>query len=178
MTFDLDKGYLFLHAPKTGGTSIYKNLVHGGATHVYMHCWARKAKAEMTEFDRLFKFSFVRNPFARVASWYKWCRNEEAFKGTMREFVEFDRQLTVMSLFDSQVDFLSIGGEIVMDFVGKYESLASDWALVARKFDLPESLAHHKSSGMGDHRKWYDDHTREVVEERTRRDLEFFGYEF
>lgn len=101
MIVDQDKRYLFLHVPKTAGTSMQKVMVAAGATKIYKHCWAYKAKdeidAEIKTFDDLFKFAFVRNPFDRVASWYLWWIAEGLYDGTFEDFITEDRPVTAIS---------------------------------------------------------------------------------
>jgi len=155
-----------------------------------------------------YSFAFVRNPWDRLVSWYSmiererqnlpWYRrwrkapfntqlwNEVVRKATnFEEFIErctdevFDRGSRKSFAFN-QIDYLSApDGRLAVDFVGRFETLASDFEHVAKRLGLDaaslpkRNVSHHKHYSA-----WYNDRTRGIVAERFARDIAAFGYEF
>ena len=66
---------LHVHIPKTGGWSLQTTLLdYGVKKFQYGHRYASDIKDELgEEFDNKFKFTIVRNPWARLLSSYTFC---------------------------------------------------------------------------------------------------------
>ena len=71
----ISDSFVFLHAPRTGGTSIAKALGYDyeDINHFY----------ELPDVGDRFVFSFVRNPFDRIVSTYHWLTDGQ-FKESLR----------------------------------------------------------------------------------------------
>jgi hypothetical protein len=78
-------------------------------------------------------------------------------------------------------------GNIMVDFVGRYENLEEDWRKVrgvleertglTMKRDQP--LVHKHRSNIGHGYRWYyNDETKELVREHYKKDIEAFDYDF
>lgn len=99
-------------------------------------------------FDEYFKFSFVRNPFDRTYSFYKYLG--------FSEFLSFDdfvlKKLRGRFLHRNywfirpQYDFIYSNGNCLVDFIGKFENLQSDFIHVATKLNLEKNLSHKNIS--------------------------------
>lgn len=68
-----DQRAIFLHIPKTGGTSVRAYLKkHTSGKDIYRHRPPRKCIEDnyipQALFENYFKFAFVRNPWARAVS--------------------------------------------------------------------------------------------------------------
>ena len=172
-------------------------LFEKGEFHLQHHDLAHYKKTYPDRFDSYFKFSFVRNPWDRMYSqyWYQkhtvkadsaqgkfhdWLRKcEEAYNDPTgcvfgRNRHAFIRHIT------NQVDWLTIDDEIGVDFIGKYESLASDFdrMCVSRQWaiHLP-----HSNKSLGDkthYSTFYDDDGRDFVARMHSADLLTFKYQF
>ena len=187
-----DKQILYFHNPKTAGSSItyalaphctYKHNLNGlvmndgwqGMFHHdgYMH--RVMSHIDYTMFNHYFKFSFVRNPFDLVASYWEKSRHE---LGSLEEFLQSEHFPGNNSLKFLQTEFLDVNA---LDYVGRYENLNVDWSYIAKRFGLYETLPQinareHKM--FTDYRPHYTTEARKIVEERYKKDLEKLDYDF
>jgi hypothetical protein len=67
-----EKKIIFVHAPRTSGTSIEKSILQGKLVPDYMkHLRASQfRKMFQNDWDKFYKFTIVRNPWDRVISMY------------------------------------------------------------------------------------------------------------
>jgi hypothetical protein len=63
---------LFVHIPRTGGTSVSKALYGGTIGHLHLSEWENLLRAE--QFEQYTSFSIIRNPFDRLLSAYHFLR--------------------------------------------------------------------------------------------------------
>ena len=155
------------------------------------------------EFSGYYKFSFVRNPWARLVSEYRY-RNFLSHK-SFKDFVM--NKLPAPGLDDKyrhimpQTGMLyDKAGNLLVDFVGKFERLQQDFDQVCKHLqfessDLPHENSSDKKSrelrrkirnflrrnGESELRSYvdfYDTETRETVGKLYRADIENFGYSF
>lgn len=140
-------------------------------------------------FANMFKFSAVRNPWARAASLY--FRHEGVKAKRSMSFEEFIRLHEYASdtcihptLHRHQADWLvDESGAIVMDYVYKLEEL--DQAIgVIREMTNGRLVLHSQHSNRnpasrsGRYRELYNDETRKLVATRFERDIDLFKYSF
>src|ERR1700726_3003053 len=79
----------------------------------------------------------------------------------------------------NQLDYVTDErGEIIVDFIGKYEALQQDFDVVRKKLNLSAELPHVNRSTHDGYRKYYSDRTRDIVSKRFEKDIRHFGYEF
>lgn len=219
---------LFVHIPKTAGQSIEQffmdrlnldwdrdreilllqsnsdpslgteKLAHLSASE-YVDC----GHVSPEEFSGFFKFSFVRNPWERILSEYRY-RNYFQHR-SFRDFVLNklpkpgwdDQYRHVMPQYDMLHDR---NGKLMVDFVGRFETLQQDFDRVCERLGISDSVLPHrnrsdkKSRGLkrkirnalylnGENRltaleEFYDEETRAAVAEYYRHDIEAFGYRF
>lgn len=137
-----------------------------------------------------FKFTFVRNPWDRLVSCYlekilQQRRWREIF-GSSPSFADFVR--IVHGIPDEKADmhyrsqYLNLTDsfdKLVVDFVGRVETLHDDMKAVASVRSLDYSLGHfRKSNGRRTYREYYEKKTRDLAGERYAKDIKLFGYEF
>ncbi len=193
---------VFVHIQKTGGNSISKAL--GQSTgHSTKHFTAAQLRSLAGEdaWNAYFKFAFVRNPWDRLVSWWSMIdrhrpRHEageklNAFQTLVltraKTFADFVRLKDCVvdpdgrkSVHFNQIDYLTDAeGEIIVDFVGRFEHLGRDLdtalsGRLGRRIDLP----HLNASSRGDYRKFYSPDLAEEVARIYERDIRAFGYRF
>ncbi|HEV2811820.1 MAG TPA: sulfotransferase family 2 domain-containing protein [Solirubrobacteraceae bacterium] len=155
-----------------------------GQRHGHIKAKELRAALGAEDFDRFFRFAFVRNPWAWHVSIYHYVRQRRAhpqhelfgaFEG-FDDYLEW-RVHTVGPELQSEF-ILSDSGELLMDFVGHVETLEADFAEVARWVGIEASLPRTNTSQHGDFRQYYTPRTRALVADAYRDDIELFGYEF
>ena len=143
-------------------------------------------------FKSLFKFAFVRNPWDLQVSSYHHIRRERPhlmqgygdFEAFLRFKLDPERpyQFHLDTAIECQRDYLvDLHGEICVDFIGRYEHLAADYAEIGRRLGrtLP-TLPHRRQARdrQHDYRGYYSSATAELVAERFATDIVAFGYRF
>lgn len=142
-------------------------------------------------YNSLFKFAFVRNPWDLQVSSYHHLRRERPhlifhlkdFEEVLRWKLDAKRpyQFHIDTSIELQSDYLiDLHGNIIVDFIGRYERLAQDFEEACRRIGIPYLQLPHKRKAHDrkDYRSYYTDETAELVAQHFRRDIEMFGYRF
>jgi hypothetical protein len=92
----------------------------------------------------------------------------------------FEKNIVYQSKrFDAhQINMLADkNGNLLMDFIGKFENLHDDWNRITDKLGIEnKELTHRKKAGIKDYNSYYTDESRALVSELWKRDIEAFGY--
>lgn len=184
---------IFVHIPKTAGVSVAESLFgylpYHYTTLDYKIIFGRRA------FRQYFKFAFVRNPWDRIFSAYRFVRSggwNEADKRWMeenieqfRDFSEFvegwltPRAAQSMIHFRPQWQFIcNRRRKIELDYLGYLETIQEDFDHICRRLGMAASLQHRNASAQADYREHYSDAARRTVEAVYRDDVALFGYRF
>jgi hypothetical protein len=198
---------IFVHIPKTGGSSVedviwpgerteadlwmgfvsrYRNKYQtGGLQHLLARQIRQEVGAEI--FDNYFKFTFVRNPWDRAVSQFASMRDRADLRELIgmaphASFFEY-LQLTERHRhvqWEPQVEFLRDENRaLLVDFVGRFEMLEHDARVVFERLGIRRArLPHRNRSKHRHYRKYFDQHSREWIRSRYREDVETLGYEF
>ena len=198
--------FIFIHVNKAAGTSVQKALAQFGhnpsggslgklksklhltrdfrkrfyAEHVNASQLWRELPREVS--DDFYKFAFVRNPWDWLASTYHYLCNTPTHRHHRRvvamasfaEYVDFE----ITRGKRSQAAFVCGGDTIIVDFVGRFETLEADFSSVCQKIGVEAALPHANKTDHRDYREYYDDALIEKVGKHWRQDIELFGYEF
>ena len=83
--------------------------------------------------------------------------------------------------FRSQIDFITYkNGEIITDFIGRFENLNQDFNYVCKKLKINDVHLEHlnKSIRKKNYRRYYNDELANLVYKRYKKDIRLFNYEF
>ena len=195
--------FVFVHIFKTAGTSVKRSLrrfampawqewgnvvlkrigvPQFGPPRYPDHMRASELIAQIgaEQFSQYFSFAFVRNPWDWELSHYKYILKfkghsnhaEVARLGSFSEYVRWrcDQR------FQLQSDFVVSEGKILVDFVGRFESLQSDFADVCDKIGVRAKLGQQNKTRRTRYQDHYDDRTAALIEQTFAVDIERFGY--
>jgi len=176
---------IFIHIPKTSGTSI-KNTLEGFDKEVGYH--ARPQLIEdynPTVWSNYFKFTFVRNPFDRIYSIYSYYKmgkaitlvNPNKLPDTFENFImDIDNNLKKLGLDYNQMDFLNLD----VDYVGRYETVQVDFDEICTRLGVDERQLNNdrKSKRVKDYKQVYTSEMVTIVSDYFNKDIEKFNYTF
>ena len=151
------------------------------------HATASEVREKMPAiFDSYFKFAFVRNPWDWLVSLYYFFRqnkrdprHDKAMAISFPDFVEWQ----IEEQIQRQLDFITdTAGNIIVDFIGKYETLNQDYEYVIHKLsiDAPSLPRMNVSNARKnrDYRRFYTDAAYEMVLNYFQDDIKTFNYSF
>ena len=137
------------------------------------------------QYNSYFKFTFVRNPWARAFSWYKNVMRDEIHKaqyGITGELslTEFLRLYAGKGMLRPQLYWLKdFSGKIPLDFIGRFENLNEDFKKVTQHLKVPHITLPHKIKGTGeDYRDHYDEESIALVRRVYNEEIKLFNYTF
>ncbi len=199
---------VYLSICKAACSSI-KAAMTEGETRADDPIHAMQAQQGRERFGRLpeaereyYKFTFVRNPYARLVSCYEdkyhetprrhpeaeplffgylggYLSKDRGFEAFVRRVVRI-RSDWMEPHFARQYDMVyDEAGVCQVDYVGRYEELESGFAPIRDRYGL-KPLPHYNATGKSDAEKWmgyYTAETAELVHEKYAADFAAFGYE-
>lgn len=197
----LQKRFLFVHIPKTGGNSIQSVLRHYSEDEIVSltprqdsierfevrnrnynikkHSTLAEYQAVLGEeqFRGLYKFACARNPWDRMVSRYfspgraATKWDREAFKGLL---LKTKSVADYVRLEEGEDDpFANV------DRVMRFETLAEDFRSVCADLDIPfAALPKYNRSSRDHYSRYYDNELRALVGERFAIEIARFGYTF
>jgi chondroitin 4-sulfotransferase 11 len=204
---------IFVHIPRTGGTSVETALgVFGDwrientqtmfglisspelaheitSTAFLQHLTGAQLRHLLQrQFEQYFRFSIVRNPWERMVSIYSHMDTHMAESAkqaglsltgiSFDEFLERTESFQHVHLVPQHNFIFDSDGKCPVDFIGRFETLQSDFAEVCTKLGIESALSHRNASTHGDYRKYYSEASRKIVERRYGEDIERLRYTF
>lgn len=184
---------IFIHLPKTAGTSVSRALGLQGSRHVPSEQYRI---ANPAKFSRFFKFAFVRNPYDRLLSSYAFLKGggmnaddmrfaeahvtpHDSFEHFVIEGLSRRPEIQEWVHLRPQCTFVCDSrGHNLMDFTGRFERIGEDYARIAARLGKPIELPVTNRSQRGDYREAYTPAMIDIVRRLYAADLETFNYEF
>lgn len=158
-----------------------KLIQHRRRPRFFHHMQARDVKRLVGDdvWDGYTTFCIERNPWDRFISFYYW-RTPAANRPTIDEFLE-SKEIQLLKMRGWEV--YSIEGEVAVDRVLRFESLADDLDDIRKDIGIPDplDLPYTKSTSRADRRHYRDVLSQEQADriaELFSDEIELFGYEF
>jgi len=191
---------LFIHIPKTGGMSVKRTLGINNWNHIKL--------TRISNVEHYFSFSFVRNPWDRMVSFYHYFKLQvernfgnarpnvnailasktNGFGGFCASVENSNIEDTVWpkhpdsygALMKPQSWWLKDhNGNLGVDFIGKFENLDDDFSKVCEITGIDKKpLSRHNRSSHKPYREYYNTDVRNIVGRIYREDIENFKYSF
>ncbi|MFQ5570583.1 MAG: sulfotransferase family 2 domain-containing protein [Rhodothermales bacterium] len=179
--------FVFIHINKTAGSSIERAL---GLRFEHKTALEKRAELGPARWDKRFSFTFVRNPWDRVVSLYHY-RIMTNTTGLGDKPIDFKTWVR-LTFRDHDPDYYNSPkmlmpqwdwivdreGNILVDFVGRFENLEYDFRAVCHRVHRQATLPHLKKTTRSPYRAYYDDASIEIVQDWFKVDVEEFDYEF
>jgi len=197
---------IFVHIPKTAGQSIetvflnnlglsWKNraplllMKNDNAeigpprlAHLTIKEYVRYRYLSKELLSEYFKFSFIRNPWDRIVSFYHYFGlNSQC---SFNDFIQQHFQTLYKENYwflKSQFEFISVENYSVVDFLGRFENLQADFDVVCKKLGIENSTLFHKNKSNHsnlNYRDYYDETSIRIVRDLYKQDIYHFEYEF
>ncbi|OQX77353.1 MAG: hypothetical protein B6D61_07325 [Bacteroidetes bacterium 4484_249] len=182
------RNFVFVHINKTGGMSIEKAL--GFAEKQHFTAIESLQMIGAKKWEKVFKFSIVRNPWDKVVSHYfhRVKTNQTGLRENPVDFKDwvklaYDQQNPKYyddpKYFMPQLDWLTDDkGNIMVDFIGRFENLENDFQHICKQIGVTADLPFVNKSEHREYQYYYDDETREIVKKWFEKDIEVFKYKF
>lgn len=179
--------YVFIHINKTAGSSIERAL-----DLRFEHKTAIEKRFELGDlrWNRAIKFTFVRNPWDKVFSHYKFRvqTNQTSLGQSPIPFPEWviraygarEPQLYDQPrMFMPQMSWITDDhGEVLVDYIGRFESLKTDFLQLCRMIGVNSRLPHLKPSTSQSYRTAYNQEAKLCIAEAFAADINQFRYDF
>jgi hypothetical protein len=153
-----------------------------------VHVDARTIRDEIghENFKNFFTFGFVRNPWDWQVSLYFFIlkRKRHYLHRLISQFKTFDDYINWHVSDDKskrlQKDFFSdADGKMIVDFIGKFENLDSDFQYILDKIGIQnKTIPHINKTKHRDFRSYYSDYSAQLIADFYKEDNDFFGYQF
>ena len=185
---------IFIHIPKTAGVSllkaIYGDVTLSGHRNFYFNRIALNIKNE-----KYFSFAFVRNPWDRLYSAYKFLEkgginihDKNAYEMYLSQYKNFEdfvingldqKIIYEITHFTPQSEFICNNkGEVLVDYLGKFESLNQDIITLSKELKTEVIIGHHNSNSKQDYTNVYTDRMIAKVQDIYKKDIDIFNYDF
>lgn len=151
-----------------------RRLWEGERIFDHMHLGELYALSEARRWREYFKFCIERNPWDKVVSRYFWKYRGRPSRPDFESFVANDRLV-------SDYDMYSLNGEVAVDYIGRYESLAESISEINRKLNCSIPMPGSVNSGtreVRDYRSMYSERSHDMVARHFAREIKLLGYRF
>ncbi len=156
------------------------------------HATAKDTQQELEPdiFNHFYKFAFVRNPWDWQVSMYHFLLKETTNPKyqTIKALSGFDDYLEWViktpypypkRATKLQKDMLvDADGDLLVDYIGRFETLSDDFHQICQQLHLEARLPALNQSKHRHYTEYYNQHTRQLVADYYKDDIELFGYQF
>lgn len=146
-------------------------------------------------FNKYFKFAFVRNPWDRLYSAYRylksggWDEKDKAWaESRLSQYDDFPtfvkNWVTPENVkkhlhFRPQCYFICDSRrQLLIDYIAYFETINQDFDFLCKRLGINASLGVHNANPGKNYRDIYDQESREIVAKVYDMDIKYFGYDF
>ena len=133
------------------------------------------------EFPKFFSFAIVRNPWDWQVSLYSFMKKDkEHFQHDFARmgFDEYIDWRCEADLHTQKSFIVDRTGRLIVNFVGKYETINRDFDRICKSIGVSAVLPHINASRHESYREFYTTKTKTKIAQAFSEDIELFGYEF
>ncbi|CAH0527274.1 sulfotransferase family 2 domain-containing protein [Vibrio hippocampi] len=180
---------IFIHIPKAAGRSVAGEIFGNEKPgHYYSIDYFKECSHK---FESYYKFTFVRDPLDRISSSYHYLisggGNEvdkmfgEKLKRETLDFEDFvmnwldDKKIRSWIHFVPQYEYITIEGDLSVDYVGRFENIESDFKEICLNLDIDKTLK-HRNKGRVCKPKEYSELVKEKIRSLYKLDYKLLGY--
>jgi hypothetical protein len=180
MVISTDPHFLFIHIPKTAGTSVeealycYQDFKYRTSPHAIAKQYKDYFPPE--DYEKFFKFAFVRNPYDLVFSTWKFFVKNHEIRMEFKEWVKwrYNREpiMSKLNCYDDNshipesnrvnqlgtsyyvnrppqvMFFMDDNGDLLIDYIGRFENVENDFYEIVSHLNLEDVyLPHTNKSG-------------------------------
>ena len=184
------KKVIFIHVPKTGGTSISKLF---GFTH-WTHHNVKQIKNKVgSDWVESFKFAFVRNPYERALSLYQeFIKHKKKYKSNIEKELSFEKWLTYC-FHDQNTDYIwwepffatqkkwlvNEKGILEIDHLARFEDMEEEIDFLSNYFGVTGKLQKLNQGFLkSKYASYRSIKTDQIIENYFCEDFEAFNYSF
>lgn len=191
MIINEESKIIFIHIPRTGGTSVRELFDFPLWGH---QCFASSLKEQLGhKYNEYFKFTIVRNPWDRMVSYYHFLKDDPigtkySYPGGLADDESFKswimRRFGPGSQIHPNGDYYTkkwlgdYDGNILVDHIIKFENFEEELQPILDKYELNKPIPHLNKSIREPYQEYYDDESKEIVRENFAKDIILFGYKF
>lgn len=192
-----EKKFIFIHIPKTGGSSIVKffrdNNIKSDSTSGFPH--RETITPEIIE-QNYYVFAFHRNPWDRMVSLWKYWTKINVQKNTILQhypesisfpgfcynlrniFIDLLPRLEKIHVMN-QCLLNGHSKDLNVTFWGRFSHLEDDFKIVCDTLNIPfNGLPKINRSKHKDYKEYYDDNLKQFVAKLYEQDIDTFKYTF
>jgi hypothetical protein len=185
---------VFVHITKSAGTSLALSLF--GELPYHYTAWQYRVIYGHKNFNRFFKFTFVRNPWDRLYSsfsylkgggWNKedtsWAEKNlagvESFDDFVMNWLSEDKLHEHIHFWPQSEFICDQKNAPLIDYLGYFENINQDFSHILKQLNLPQKKLKHTNASK---RKTYDQvYTPQMIDKVAslyEQDIHNFGYTF
>tara|TARA_B100000900_G_C20462536_1_gene667893 strand:- start:127 stop:849 length:723 start_codon:yes stop_codon:yes gene_type:complete len=191
------KSCIFIHIPKTAGISLSKSFFGVNVDTNHLSIRRYRLVFSKSDFNKFFKFTFVRNPWDKLFSCYRYLKMgghsnyHMQWKNTVLDtyddfnsFVEGwlnEKNIHTFSHFLPQSWFLTdYKNNILTDYIGRFENLEHDYKEICSVLNTNTELEHFNKSDKvkKNYYEYYNDKSIDIVYKLYKKDIKLFKYDF
>ena len=142
------------------------------------HIPANVIRQYILDWDDYFSFTFVRNPYDRMVSFYKYWLSRKSNALKFEDFLE--NFLHKFKEHRNQYNWVSLRGSVIVTYIGRTENFDNDIRHIGRVIGItiPNNIVSKNVNRTDDYHSYYTKRSIRLIQKYCAKDLDCFGYKF